>query len=180
MVSASHLCTRAAEVLGLRRDLALFLAGTLRLGGAEELWMRFLPKYLDVLGAGVLLIGVFDFLRTVVGAVYIYPGGIEIDRWGARGALQVFTVLSIGGYLLLLLVTHAWVVLLGLVLVLAWGCLSLPASLGLIAAHLEPRQYVMGNGVVSIIKRLPVLLAPLAGGWLIDRYERWRGCALDC
>src|SRR5712692_725271 len=86
------------EFLGLRRNIILLLAAIVVIGAGEELWMRFLPKYLQSLGAAALIIGLFDGLKTLLGAVYAYPGGIAVDRWGHRRALTVFTAISIGGY----------------------------------------------------------------------------------
>ena len=92
------------EFLGLRRNVTLLLAAILLIGTGEELWMRFVPKYLEALGASVFLIGLYDALKTLLGAVYAYPGGVLTDRWGQRRALLVFTVASLAGYAVVLLV----------------------------------------------------------------------------
>jgi hypothetical protein len=42
--------------------------------------MRFVPKYLEMLGAPVLAIGLYDGLKTIIGAVYAFPAG---SRWTA-------------------------------------------------------------------------------------------------
>ncbi len=59
--------------------------------------MRFLPKYLQALGATVFIIGTFDAIRTLLGAIYAYPGGLVVDRWGFRHAFIAFNILSIVG-----------------------------------------------------------------------------------
>jgi hypothetical protein len=43
-----------AEALGLKRNLVLLLVAIVLIGSGEEMWMRFVPKYLQALGAGVL------------------------------------------------------------------------------------------------------------------------------
>src|SRR6266487_3416273 len=48
----------------------------------EEVWMRFVPKYLQAVGATVFVIGLYDALRTLLGAIYAYPGGVLVDIWG--------------------------------------------------------------------------------------------------
>jgi hypothetical protein len=60
---------RTAQFFGLRRNLVLLLATIVIISTGEELWMRFLPKYLQAIGAAVFVIGTFDALRTAIGAV---------------------------------------------------------------------------------------------------------------
>src|SRR5436189_5335955 len=93
-----------ADVFGLERNLVILLIAIFAIGAGEELWMRFVPKYLQALGATVFVIGLYDALRTLVGAVYAYPGGIIVDHWGHRRAFIVFNVVSIFGYSLVLLI----------------------------------------------------------------------------
>ena len=140
------------------------------MGAGEETWMRFVPKYLESLGAAAIIIGLYDGLKTLLGAVYAWPGGVVVDRWGHRNALVVFTAISIAGYVLMLVVPH-WAAVLGATfLFLAWSTLSLPAMFSLVAASLKSEKHTMGIGVQSLIKRVPIVIGPLAGGVLIDRF----------
>src|ERR1700737_3535681 len=91
-----------ADFFGLRRNLVVLLVAIFVIGAGEELWMRFVPKYLQALGATVFVIGLSDGLRTLLGAVYAYPGGVLVDLWGHRRALLTFNILSIVGYALVL------------------------------------------------------------------------------
>jgi len=159
---------RVREFLGLKRNIILLLLAMTLIGLGEEMWMRFLPKYLQSLGAGLFVIGLFDALKTLLGALYAYPGGIAVDRWGHRRALMVFNLLSILGCGLVLVVPHWGAVIAGMFLFLAWSCFSLPATFSLIGASLPADKHTMGVGVQSLIKRLPILLGPVAGGILID------------
>ena len=161
---------RWAGFFGLQRNLVLLLVAIVLIGSGEELWVRFVPKYLESLGAGVLLIGLYDGLKTLLGAVYAYPGGVLVDRWGHRRALMAFNALSIAGYALVALVPHPATVIIGMFLYLAWSCLSLPATFSLIGASLGADQHAMGIGVQSAIKRLPIIIGPVIGGLLIDRF----------
>lgn len=158
-----------AEFFGLKRNLVVLLIATFVIGAGEELWLRFLPKYLQTLGASVFVIGVFDALRTLLGALYAYPGGVLVDRWGHRRAFLAFNIFSIVGYALVLAIPHWSAVLAGMFLFLSWTCFSLPATFSLIGATLGPNRYAMGIGTQSVIKRLPIMIAPIVGGVLIDR-----------
>src|SRR5213079_2771642 len=165
-----NLWRRAAEFFGLKRNLVIVLIATFVIGAGEELWIRFIPKYLQALGAGIFVIGLYDALRTLLGAIYAYPGGVIVDLWGHRRAFLTFNLVSIVGYALVLLVPHWAAVIAGMFLFLSWSCFSLPATFSLVGAALEANRHSMGVGVQSVIKRLPIMIAPVFGGMLIDRF----------
>jgi MFS family permease len=159
-----------ADFFGLRRNLVVLLVAIFVIGAGEELWMRFVPKYLQALGAGIFVIGLYDALRTLLGAIYAYPGGLLADLWGHRRVFIIFNLVSIAGYALVLLVPHWGAVIAGMFLFLSWTCFSLPATFSLVGATLAANRYSMGIGVQSVIKRLPIMIAPFFGGILIDRF----------
>src|SRR5438270_2390512 len=159
-----------ADFFGLRRNLVVLLVAIFVIGAGEELWMRFVPKYLQALGAGVFIIGLYDALRTLLGAIYAYPGGVLVDLWGHRRVFIIFNLVSIAGYALVLLVPHWGAVIAGMFLFLSWTCFSLPATFSLVGATLAANRHSMGIGVQSVIKRLPIMIAPVLGGMLIDRF----------
>src|SRR5437867_2750732 len=161
---------RVADFFGLKRNLVILLIAIFVIGAGEELWMRFVPKYLQAVGATVFVIGLYDALRTLLGAIYAYPGGVLVDSWGHRRAFLIFNVVSIFGYALVLLVPHWAAVIAGMFLFLSWTCFSLPATFSLVGAALEANRHSMGVGVQSVIKRLPIMIAPFFGGILIDRF----------
>src|SRR5437868_238183 len=163
-------CGRLANFFGLKRNLVILLIAIFVIGAGEELWMRFVPKYLQTLGAPALAIGLYDALRTLLGAVYAYPGGVVVDQWGHRRAFLIFNVVSIIGYVVVLMVPHWGGVIVGMFLFLSWSCFSLPATFSLVAASLAANRYAMGIGVQAIIKRIPIMVAPIFGGILVDRF----------
>ena len=159
-----------ADFLALRRNTSLLLVALVLAGTGEKLWLGFAPKYLETLGAGVFIIGLFDALQTLLGAVYAYPGGWFTDRWGQRRSLLFFNALSLGGYLLVLLWQH-WIALLaGAFLFLAWSALSLPTTFTVVATSLQRHQHTMGIGVQSMVRRVPMMVGPLVGGWLLTKF----------
>jgi len=161
---------RLADFFGLKRNLVVLLVAIFVIGAGEELWMRFVPKYLQALGAGVFVIGLYDALRTLLGAIYAYPGGVLADLWGHRRVFIIFNLVSIAGYALVLLVPHWGAVIAGMFLFLSWTCFSLPATFSLVGATLAANRHSMGIGVQSVIKRLPIMIAPFFGGILIDHF----------
>jgi MFS family permease len=159
-----------SEFLALRRNTSLLLVALVLAGTGEKLWLGFAPKYIETLGGGIFVIGLFDALQTFLGAIYAYPGGWLTDHLGQRKSLLLFSLISIAGYILVL-VWQSWLaLLLGSFLFLAWSALSLPATLSVIATSLKSNRHTMGVGVQSMIRRVPMMLGPLIGGWLLTRF----------
>src|SRR3979411_1220714 len=168
--SAKRWLKRVGEFFGLKRNLVILLVAILVIGAGEELWMRFVPKYLQTLGAAAIVIGLYDALRTLLGAIYAYPGGIVVDRWGHRLVFPIFNVVSTVGYAVVLLIPHWGAVILGMFLFLSWTCFSLPATFSLVGETLAANRHSMGIHLQWVIRRLPIMIAPFFGGMLIDRF----------
>ncbi|HEV2692692.1 MAG TPA: MFS transporter, partial [Verrucomicrobiae bacterium] len=166
-----------SEFLALRRNTSLLLVALVLAGTGEKLWLGFAPKYIEVLSQSVLTtaqiiltIGLFDALQTFLGAVYAYPGGWLTDHWGQRKSLLLFSAISIAGYVLVLLWHHWLALLAGSFLFLAWSALSLPATFSVVATSLDKSRHTMGIGVQSMVRRVPMMVGPLTGGWLLTRF----------
>ena len=110
---------RLTDYFGLERNVVAVAAAMFLLGLGENLWKGFLPKYLEVLGAPVLAIGLYGTIRDFLDGAYQYPGGWIADRYGRRRALVLFVSLATMGYLIYLFApTWTWV-LVGLVFSMA-------------------------------------------------------------
>jgi MFS family permease len=153
--------------LGLERNILVMLAALLVLGMGEEIWTRFVPKYLELLGAGAWVIAAYGTLRDLLDALYPYPGGWLTDHLGRRTALGIFCVLAALGYGIYLFAPSWEWVLVGTVFVMAWSSLTLPAIFAIIGDNLSPGRRAIGFGVQSILKRVPIVIAPVLGGWMM-------------
>lgn len=158
---------RVAEYLGFERNVAIASAAILLLGFGEELWKKFLPKYLESLGASKTVIGLFGTTKDFFDAVYQYPGGWLADHLGRRKAFIAFVALASVGYLIYLLSPSWPFVFVGLALSMAWNSMASPAVFAVIGDALPPERRAMGFTLQSMIKRAPMAAAPLAGGALI-------------
>ena len=87
---------RLRVYFGLEPNIVAASLPVFLLGMGEELWKKFLPKYLEALGAGVFAIGFFGTVRDFLDAVYQYPGGWIADRFGRRTAFTFFILREIG------------------------------------------------------------------------------------
>jgi MFS family permease len=158
---------RVAEYLGLERNVALASASVFLLGFGEELWKKFLPKYLERLGAGPGVIGLFGTAEDFFDAVYQYPGGWLADRAGRRRAFLLFIAVASAGYLVYML-SPSWPwVFVGLAFSMAWHSMASPAVFAVIGDALPKSKRAMGFTFQSILKRVPMVVSPLAGGALI-------------
>jgi MFS family permease len=166
---------RFRAFLGLERNVLVLLVAIVLLGLGEELWLSFVPKYLEALGAGVFVWAIYRTLKDALDAIYQYPGGVLADRLGRRRALVLFNLLAIIGYVMYL-ISHSWpLVLAGTLFVAAWSSMSLPATFAVIGDTLASSRRAIGFSVQSIVKRLPIVVAPVLGGWLLLRYGIIRG-----
>jgi MFS family permease len=133
----------------------------------EELWKRFLPKYLESSGAPLLAVGAYGSTRDLFDGLAQYPGGWVSDRYGRRAGLMLFIVIALAGYALLGLGTSWPQIFVGMVLVMAWGSMASPTIFAVIGDALPPDRRAMGFSVQSILRRIPIVVAPFLGGLLI-------------
>ncbi len=174
VVPGSHSSTsrtaRLADFLSLERNVSIASAAVFLLGLGEELWKKFLPKYLQALGATTPIIGFFGTAEDFFDAIYQYPGGWIADRFGRRRAFLFFVAIASAGYLVYLLASIWPLVFVGLALAMAWQSMASPAIFAIIGDSLPPERRAMGFTLQSILKRVPIVVAPVIGGLLIARY----------
>jgi MFS family permease len=158
---------RLADYLSLEQNVSIASAAVFLLGLGEELWKKFLPKYLEALGASTPLIGLFGTAENLFDAIYQYPGGWIADRVGRRRAFLIFIVLASAGYAIYLFSNSLPLLFVGLAFAMAWQSMASPAIFAIIGDSLPPERRAMGFTLQSILKRVPIVVAPLAGGALI-------------
>lgn len=152
---------------GLAGNVLVTLGATLIVGMGEELWTRFMPKYLEVLGAGIGGIAVYGTLRDFLDSIYQYPGGWLADRLGRARSLMVFTLLSAAGYAVYEMSRSWQPILAGTLLAAAWTSLAQPAVFSVVGDSLPPQRRSIAFGLLAIVKRVPIIAGPLVGGWII-------------
>ncbi|MFL5530460.1 MAG: MFS transporter [Gemmatimonadales bacterium] len=153
--------------LGLNRNTASVAGAGLLMALGEELWKRFLPKYLETSGAPLLVVGAYGSTRDLLDGLAQYPGGWISDRYGRRMGLQIFISVAIVGYALLA-VGRSWpAIFAGTLLALAWTSMASPTVFAVIGDALPPARRAMGFSVQSILRRIPIAVAPVLGGMMI-------------
>ena len=166
------------DYLSLDRNVSVASAAIFMLGLGEELWKKFVPKFLEALGASTPIVGLYGTAEDFFDAVYQYPGGWLADHLGRRKALMLFVSLAAVGYLIYL-VSPSWPFLfIGLGLVMAWQSMASPAIFAVIGDSLPRARRAMGFALQSILKRVPIVIAPLAGAALIAQMGIVKGVHL--
>jgi MFS family permease len=164
---AQSWATRGASRLALDRNTGAAAASMFLMALGEHLWRRFLPKYLEALGAPVVAIGAYGSTEDFFDAIYQYPGGWVGDRYGRRRALTLFICIAAAGYCVVALAPTWPLVVAGVVLVMAWSSMASPTLFAVIGDALPTRRRALGFSVQSILRRIPIAIAPTIGGVLI-------------
>jgi len=156
-----------AAALGLERNTSAVVAAMFLMALGENLWRRFVPKYLEALGAPVVAIGAYGSTEDLLDGLYQYPGGWVGDRYGRRRAMLLFVSLAAVGYLIVA-AAPAWpVVIAGLVFVMCWTSMASPTLFAVVGDALPRERRAVGFSVQAILRRVPIVVAPTLGGLLI-------------
>ena len=170
--------SRVVEALGLERNIVAVSVAMFLLALGENLWKRFLPKYLQMLGAPVTAIGFFGTCEDFLDGVYQYPGGWIADRYGRRQALLLFVTLAAIGYALYWFAPSWPFVFVGLVFVMAWSSMASPTLFAVVGDALPKGRRALGFTVQSVLRRVPIAVAPTLGGLAIAAYGLQNGMRL--
>jgi MFS family permease len=174
-----QLLSRIREFLGLKRNVALLLGLIVLILTGEKTWERFIPEYLKGIGGSLIVIGGFGFLQNFLSAFWSLPGGYIADIFGNKKAFLIFNLTAICGYLIAIIFTSWYAVFIGMIFFSAWSAISLPASMSLIFNTLGGKKTAMGVSMHSIIRRFPMMVGPLLGGFLITRYGLINGIKIS-
>ena len=143
---------------------------TFLMTASEELWKRFVPRYIEALGAPILAVGAYGTLRDFADAMLQYPGGWVTDRFGRRTALRTFIGLAAVGYAAYLW-SPTWVLTFAaLPFVMCWASAASPTVFAIIGDALPSAHRTIGFTVQSMTRRIPIAIAPALGGVLIARF----------
>ena len=161
-----------------KRNMAGLLGMIVLVGMGEHLAERFLPLYLQQLAqasTAVMAIGLLAGMDDLLSALYSFPGGYLSDRLGTKRALLFFNALSMAGYLFVILIRTWWAVLVGAAFFISWSAISLPATMDLLSKAVPKNRRAMGVSAVSLVRRVPKMLGPLAGGACIATWGVGQG-----
>ena len=164
-----------AKLKVFERNIVAVSTAMMLLSLGENLWRKFLPKYLQALGAPIRAVGLFGSVEDFLDGVYQYPGGWLGDHLGRRNALLLFVGFALIGYAMYAgATTWPWAVV-ALVFMLGWSSMASPTLFAVVGDALPKEHRAMGFTVQAILRRLPILVAPILGGLVIARAGLVRG-----
>lgn len=169
---------KVIQFLGLKKSIAAMLTMVILVGLGEKMAERFLPIYVLALGGSTLIVGILNGIDNLLSALYSFPGGYVADRFGYKKALAIFNIIAIFGYLIVILFPSWPAVLVAAVFFLSWTSLSLPATMSLVNHVMPGNKRTMGVSLNSIVKRIPMALGPVIGGYMILKYGETDGVRL--
>ena len=163
--------------LGINRATLAVLIVIGGLGLSEEIWRNFLAIQLkdsvtgvnqaaQVLNAAKYM-GIFAVLVNLLEGFGYIIGGRVAHRLGPRVALLISALPMLIGFTLLLSVKEPWLIILGALLITNWEALSVPATFEVVGSEVPQNRRTIAFAVMSIQKRLPKVLGPLIGGFVM-------------
>jgi len=176
------------QFFALERDVLVLSLSMFAFSLGFQMTGRYLPRYMSLLGAGGVAIGLYGSVGNLVSAVYPYPGGALSDRIGSRIALTAFGLASTVGFVVWLFAPAFGVVtlpgvtvgpfrverdllpvgiFLGLFLAQAWKSFGLGATFAIVKQSVEPSRLATGFASTETVRRLAFLVGPLLAAALI-------------
>ncbi|MDZ4857942.1 MAG: MFS transporter [Candidatus Hydrogenedentes bacterium] len=163
---------RIIDFFVFKRGMVGLLAMVILVAMGEKMAERFLPLYLTALGGGALAVGLLGYLDNQLSAIYSFFGGYIGERLGMKRALRLFNFMAMLGYVLVIAVPSWPTALIGAMLFLSWTAISLPATMDLVSGIAPKNKRAMGVTMHSLVKRIPMAIGPLVGGYCIDYWGR--------
>ncbi len=161
--------SKLRESLGLERNIVAVSGAMLLLSLGESLWRKFLPKYLQALGAPIRAVGLFGSTEDFLDGIYQYPGGWLGDHLGRRNALLLFVSIALAGYCIYAFAPSWPWALVALVFAMVWSSMASPTLFAVVGDALPKERRAIGFTVQAILRRIPIVIAPILGGLLIAR-----------
>lgn len=163
------------QLLSKNASMTTMLLLVIFVGMGEKMAERFLPLYLLALGGSTWSVGFLNSMDNLLSALYSFPGGWLADRIGHKRSLELFTIVALFGYLLVILFPAWQMVLVGSVFFISWTAISLPAIMSLVSKTVPKERRSFGVSLHSFVRRIPMALGPIVGGILIGAYGRIQG-----
>jgi MFS family permease len=145
------------------------------IGLGEKMAERFLPIYLLALGGSIYTVGSLNAIDNLLSALYSFPGGYLSDKLGYKKALIVFNIISLLGYAIVILIPTWQAVFAGSILFISWTAISLPAIMSMVSKAISKDKRAMGVSMHSLVRRIPMALGPVLGGFLIYMFGEQAG-----
>jgi len=139
----------------------------------------YVSLYFVQLGGSPITLGLMTAMTSIIGSAMFLLGGFIADYYGRRRIVVLTAFYSIF-FPMLYAVIQDWRLFAALSVVAAFGSISNPASNALVVDSISPERRTVGIASLQVVSSLPVTVAPLIGGWLIQNYGLLDGFRLAC
>jgi MFS family permease len=139
----------------------------------------YIPVYFLTLGGSPLALGFMASIASVIQCFTLLVGGFIADCYGRRKII-VFTAFYSVIFPLLYALVQDWCIFVALSTMGVLGMLSAPASQAVVADSLPPEKRTTGIASLQVVSSLPLIVAPMLGGWLIQNQGLSEGFRLGC
>ena len=149
---------------GLNAQTGAILGAMFLVSLGEEMWSPYLPRYLDKLGASLLVIGLWSAGKNLLEGFLFWGGGALSHRLGERGTLALVGVMPVLGYLVFLATDSVGAAIVASFLIGSWESLSVPATFAVVGRSITAEHRTSAFAIQSMQKRLPRIVGPWIGG----------------
>jgi len=172
-----------ASWLGLNRATVAVLVVIGCLGLSEEVWSNFLSLHLqdraaalhamDAVGTAAFYVGIIGFGKNLLEGFGYIIGGTVAHRLGPRAALAVSAIPMAIGFTVMLAVKDPRAIIAAAFLMTNWEPLSVPATFDVVGSEVRKERRTIAFAVQSIQKRLPKVIGPVIGGFVLAAVGYW-------
>ena len=162
-----------------RGNIGVIAVGSAIRGFGGGIISTYVSLYFIGLGGSPLTLGLTASIASVIQCVILLLGGFIADYYGRR-KIMVLTAFYGIFFPLLYAVVQDWRIFAVLSIIGALGVMSNPASHAVVADSISPQKRTTGIASLQVVSSLPVIIAPLIGGWLIQNHGLLDGFRLAC
>jgi len=160
-------------------NIAVIAVSSAVKGFGGGLISAYVSLYFVELGGSPLALGLMTAVASMIGCVMFLLGGFIADYYGRR-KIMVLTAFYSVFFPLLYSVIQDWRLFASLSVIAALGSISNPASRALVVDSISAEKRTTGIASLQVVSSLPVTVAPIIGGWLIQNYGLLNGFRLAC
>jgi MFS family permease len=175
------------QFFSLERDVLVLSVAMFAFSLGFQMTSRYVPQYMNVLGASAFVIGTFGTVGNIIGAAYPYPGGVLSDRIGSRLSLTLFGLVSSLGFLVWLVAPalgtvavgpvtiEPWFwIFVGLFFAQAWKSFGLGATYAIVKQSVPPSRLARGFASTEVFRRTAFLFGPLLAAGVLYLFADFR------
>ena len=139
----------------------------------------YVSSYFIEIGGDPITLGLMTSIASIIQCFMLFLGGFIADYYGRKRIIVLAAFYSVL-FPLLYAVVQDWRILVASTIIAAFGAASNPATYAMVADSIPSERRTTGIASLQVISSLPMIFAPLIGGWLIKIYGLFEGFRLGC